>query len=96
MLKAFRVRELFPSPDHIIYSFRHSFEKRMQEANIDYGLRCLMMGHQTDRPAYGDGGGMAYRREELLKIMHPFDVSIFDHINFDKKTVGPAMNELSF
>jgi len=34
-VKAFRVRDLFPTKAHVIYSFRHSFEKRMQEANLD-------------------------------------------------------------
>lgn len=77
MMKAFRRRDLFPTEDHRIYSFRHSFEKRMQEANIDYGLRCLLMGHKTDRPAYGDGGSLDYRRDELLKIAHPFPQGVF-------------------
>ena len=71
LMKAFRSRKLFPTKAHVIYSFRHSFEKRMQEAGLDYGLRCLLMGHATDRPAYGDGGSMEYRRNELLKIAHP-------------------------
>ena len=31
LMKAFRRRDLFPSEDHRIYSFRHAFEKRMQE-----------------------------------------------------------------
>jgi len=77
MMKAFRVRSLFPSEDHVIYSFRHSFEKRMQEANIDYGLRCLLMGHANSRPAYGDGGSLEYRKQEMLKIVHPFDPALF-------------------
>ena len=34
LMKAFQNRHLFPTKDHVIYSFRHSFEKRMQEANI--------------------------------------------------------------
>ena len=72
LLGAFRRRGLFPTDAHVIYSFRHSFEKRMQEANLDYGLRCLLMGHKTNRPAYGDGGSLAYRREELLKFAHPY------------------------
>ena len=72
LMKAFRNRGLFPTKNHVIYSFRHSFEKRMQEAGLDYGLRCLLMGHATDRPAYGDGGSLQYRRDELLKIVHPF------------------------
>ena len=78
VLRAFRRRKLFPTPAHRIYSFRHSFEQRMQEANIDYGLRCLLMGHRTDRPAYGDGGSLAYRRDELMKIVHPFDAKLFE------------------
>lgn len=71
LMKAFRTRKLFPSDDHRIYSFRHSFEKRMLEAGIDYGLRCLLMGHKNSRPSYGDGGSMSYRRDELMKIVHP-------------------------
>ena len=70
LMKAFRQRGLFPTTDHVIYSFRHAFEKRMLEAGLDYGLRCTLMGHKTDRPAYGDGGSMAYRRDELMKIAH--------------------------
>ncbi|WP_373003896.1 DUF6538 domain-containing protein [Hyphomonas sp.] len=79
---AFRRRGLFPTEDHVIYSFRHAFEKRMQEANIDYALRCLLMGHKHDRPKYGDGGSMAYRRDELLKIAHPVPKDLFE--DFDR------------
>ncbi len=35
LMKAFRTRQLFPTENHRIYSFRHSFEKRMLEAGID-------------------------------------------------------------
>ncbi|WP_017930706.1 site-specific integrase [Robiginitomaculum antarcticum] len=77
LIKAFRNRDLLPTKNHVIYSLRHAFEKRMQEANIDYALRCLLMGHKNDRPAYGDGGSMEYRRDELLKITHPFSSRIF-------------------
>ena len=83
MMKAFRARNLFPTEQHVIYSFRHAFEKRMQEANIDYGLRCLLMGHTTSRPAYGDGGSLAYRRDELLKIVHPYSKKVFEKIDAD-------------
>ncbi len=77
LVKAFRNRGLFPTENHVIYSFRHSFEKRMLEAGLDYGLRCLLMGHATSRPAYGDGGSMTYRRNELLKIAHPVPEGLF-------------------
>lgn len=69
-------RGLLPTEDHQIYSFRHSFEKRMLEAELDYGFRCTIMGHRNTRPAYGDGGSMAYRRDQLLKIALPFDQGV--------------------
>ncbi len=74
LMKAFRTRNLFPTKNHRIYSFRHSFEKRMQEAGLDFALRCLLMGHKNSRPSYGDGGSMEYRRDELLKIAHTVPV----------------------
>ena len=77
LMKAFKVRRLFPSPKHKIYSFRHSFEKRMLEAGIDHDLRLTLMGHTNKRPAYGDGGSLEFRRDELLKIVHPFPAGLF-------------------
>ncbi|MEL7446131.1 MAG: integrase, partial [Pseudomonadota bacterium] len=71
LMKAFRTRQLMESDEHRIYSLRHAFEKRMQEAGIDYGLRCILMGHKNTRPSYGDGGSLEYRRGELEKIVHP-------------------------
>lgn len=76
LMKAFRSRDLFETENHRIYSFRHSFEKRMLEAQIDYGLRCILMGHSNTRPSYGDGGSLAYRRDELEKIVHPVSVEL--------------------
>jgi len=43
----------------------------MLEGGLDYGLRCLLMGHKNNRPSYEDGGSMKYRQDELLKIVHP-------------------------
>lgn len=71
LMKAFKSRGLFPTPQHKIYSFRHSFEKRMLEAGIDRDLRMTLMGHANSRPEYGDGGSLEFRRDELLKIAHP-------------------------
>lgn len=77
LMKAFRQRKLLESPNHVVYSLRHSFEKRMLEADVDYALRCTLMGHKNDRPAYGDGGSMLFRRDQLLKIAHPFKPELF-------------------
>jgi hypothetical protein len=67
-MKYFKQNGLLETPDHKIYSIRHAFEDRMLEAGLDYGLRCILMGHKNDRPSYGKGGSMEYRRDELLKI----------------------------
>lgn len=71
LMKAFKQRNLLPSKDHVIYSLRHSFEDRMLEGNLDYGLRCALMGHKNNRPEYGQGGSLNFRRDQLLKIAHP-------------------------
>jgi len=71
LMTALKSRGLFPTPAHKVYSLRHSFEKRMQEAELDYGFRCMIMGHANSRSAYGDGGSMEYRRDQLMKIAHP-------------------------
>ena len=67
-MKRFKANNLFESPDHRIYSIRHAFEKRMLEADIDYGLRCILMGHHNTRPSYGDGGSLQYRRDQMKKF----------------------------
>lgn len=84
MMKSFRNRGLLETPEHKICSLRHASEKRMQEANVDHGLRCLLMGHRTTRPVCGDGGSLEYRCDQLLKIVHPFDarvMALFDREN---------------
>lgn len=67
---------LFPTKAHTFYSFRHSFEDRMKVGGIDVELRKILMGHTIDRPKYGEGGDLKWRREELMKIALPFDQSI--------------------
>lgn len=80
LMKHFKKRQLFPTAGHVIYSFRHAFEKRMLEAKIDPELRRLMMGHTIDRPEYGDGGSLAFRRDQLNRITLPFDAGLLKAI----------------
>ena len=82
LTKAFNARDLFPTDQHRIYSFRHSFESRMLEAGLDFGLRCTLMGHRNPRPEYGDGGSLAYRRVEMLKITHPVSEALLNGYPF--------------
>lgn len=72
----FKENGLFETPAHKIYSFRHSFEDRMKVAGLDTELRMILMGHSNDRPKYGQGGSLEWRRQELLKIVLPFDKSV--------------------
>ena len=74
--KHLRIKKLFPSARHTVYSLRHSFEDRMKVAGIDTELRMILMGHTIDRPSYGEGGSLEWRHAELLKIELPFDPSI--------------------
>ncbi|MCA0278488.1 MAG: tyrosine-type recombinase/integrase [Proteobacteria bacterium] len=74
--KYFRANSLFPTAGHTVYSFRHSFEDRMKEAGFDDELRRLLMGHTIDRPKYGSGGSLEWRRKHLMGMALPFDPSI--------------------
>ncbi|TGQ69556.1 integrase [Mesorhizobium sp. M00.F.Ca.ET.186.01.1.1] len=71
-----RANALLPTKLHTVYSFRHSFEDRMKEGGIEDELRRLLMGHTVDRPKYGSGGSLDWRRKELTKIALKFDQSI--------------------
>ncbi|AJY46510.1 DUF6538 domain-containing protein [Martelella endophytica] len=74
--KFFRENKLFPSSRHKIYSLRHSFEDRMKEAGVDTELRMMIMGHTIDRPQYGAGGSLSWKRDALEKIKLDFDEAI--------------------
>ncbi len=78
---AYTRRKLFETPDHVFYSYRHSFEDRMKEAGIDLELRMLILGHDNKRPEYGTGGSMEYRLKELRKITHPYPENFFDEFD---------------
>lgn len=74
--KFLRTNGLLPTRGHTVYSFRHAFEDRMKIAGLEDELRRLIMGHAIDRPKYGEGGSLAWRRDELMKVVLPFDPTI--------------------
>jgi integrase len=74
--KHLRTSKLLPTPQHVVYSIRHSFEDRMKDGDFDTELRMMLMGHAIDRPSYGSGGGLRWRQEALTRIALPFDPSI--------------------
>lgn len=72
LMKHMKARELLPTANHRVYSIRHAFDDRTLEGGFDRDLRARMMGHTVQRPDYGEGGTLAFRRDELLKIALPF------------------------
>lgn len=66
--KYMRENGLLESDEHSMYSLRHSFQDRMVRAKLDPRLQADFMGHAFDRSRYGDGGGLAFKYEEMSKI----------------------------
>jgi len=76
MRKHMTNRGLFPTPDHKVYSARHSFEDRMKKMSIDAEMRQLLMGHSTDREEYGVGGDMELRFLIMSKLDRWYDPNL--------------------
>lgn len=57
--KFLRENHLLETPDHVLYSLRHSFEDRLLAAGIDERIRRDLMGHRLDRERYGQGASLA-------------------------------------
>lgn len=46
------------TPEHTLYSIRHSFEDRMIEADVDERIRRDLFGHRLNRERYGQGASL--------------------------------------
>lgn len=55
-----------PTDDHTVYSLRHSFQDRIENANCSDRMQADLMGHEFGRPRYGDGPEMK-RRQAFLE-----------------------------
>jgi len=64
--KAMRTAGLRPTARHTAYSFRHSFQDRIENAGASDRMQADLMGHEFGRPRYGDGPEMK-RRQALLE-----------------------------
>lgn len=53
-----RENGLMESPEHVLYSLRHSFEDRLLAAGVDERIRRDLMGHALDRERYGAGASL--------------------------------------
>jgi integrase len=59
---------LRPTPKHSVYSLRHTFQDRIENAEASDRMQADLMGHEFGRPAYGDGAEMKRRRDFLESI----------------------------
>lgn len=66
--KQMRALELFPTPNHTIYSLRHTFQDRIENAGASDRMQADLMGHEFGRPQYGDGAELKRRQEFLASI----------------------------
>jgi integrase len=74
--KFLKTNGLLETPDHVVYSLRHSMEDRMKDGRIDEEIRRMIMGHTIDRPRYGSGGSLERKHEDLMAIALPYDPKI--------------------
>lgn len=66
--KFLRENGLLETPDHVLYSLRHSFEDRMLAAGVDERIRRDLFGHRLDRERYGAGATLEHKRDILQAI----------------------------
>lgn len=63
-----RENGLLETPNHSLYSLRHSFEDRMLAAGVDERIRRDLMGHALQRMRYGDGAAMGHLQSVIASI----------------------------
>lgn len=63
--KFMRANGLMETPEHSLYSLRHSFEDRMLAAGIDDRIRRDLFGHSLTRERYGNGASLEHLAEVI-------------------------------
>ena len=66
--KFLRENGLAETPQHTMYSLRHSFEDRMLAASVDDRIRRDLFGHRLDRERYGKGATLEHLQRVVQAI----------------------------
>ena len=66
--KYLRTHGLLETPEHSMYSLRHSWEDRMLSAGIDERIRRDCLGHRLSRERYGQGATFEMMRDQFEPI----------------------------
>lgn len=65
--KFLRKHGLLPSPQHTLYSFRHSFQDRLLAADAPDRVQAELMGHKFNRPKYGNGPSLEQKMDWMMR-----------------------------
>ena len=68
--KFLRQKGLLPSKHHTAYSLRHTFQDRLNTAEVPERINADLMGHKFHRPRYGQGPSLEHKREWLERIAY--------------------------
>ena len=60
--------DLRPTKKHSFYSFRHSFQDRLNALELPDRIQCQLMGHKFNHPKYGKGVTLEHLQKIMLKI----------------------------
>ncbi|HWV40550.1 tyrosine-type recombinase/integrase [Pseudorhodoplanes sp.] len=66
--KVLETRKLLPTPQHSMYSLRHTFEDRLSAVEAPDKLIAALMGHKFQRPKYGAGPTLDQKVRWLKRI----------------------------
>lgn len=66
--KYFSNNNLRPTPEHSLYSLRHTFKDRLRDVQAPEEIIDQLMGHRTAKPRYGRGHLLKTTHEWLEKI----------------------------
>jgi integrase len=61
-------KNLRPTEKHSLYSFRHSFQDRLNKLELPDRIQCQLMGHKFRRPKYGSGADLDHLQQIMQKV----------------------------
>lgn len=68
--KFLKAKNLRPTRDHCLYSFRHSFQDRLTAVEAPDRMQADLMGHRYIRERYGVGPSLEQKAKWLAKISY--------------------------
>lgn len=68
--KYLRENNLLPTPDHSLYSLRHTFKDRLRALQAPEELVDQLMGHSSRKPRYGAGYPLSVLHEWVSRVAY--------------------------